>query len=231
MHNASPFDTRSRGGFTLLELLVTIAIIAILAALLLPAVSRAKQKSVATGCMNNLRQWGLAVNLYTSENNDRLPFAIYKNIDADVNNFHGLLYPYLSKLAFKYQKDFITGVSRCPSRLNESPGVHNGLKITYGMNLHNSVNYTNADPITFSHTSVPEPSRTLLIAELSTGHDHPIIFDHPNYAEALANDPHPTVTNQLGYRHSGKANTLFMDGHTQPVKQLKPDFVVNFNRH
>ena len=229
MHQAIPSNSSSRSAFTLVELLVTIAIIAILASLLLAAVSKVRQKAMATTCVSNLRQWGLAVNLYTSENNDHLPFAIYWNRDANVNNFHGLLYPYLAKLPFSYQRDFITGVSRCALRLSEAPGVHNGFKITYGMNLHNSVSYTNADAKTVLHTSVPEPSRTLLIAELSTGHDHPPIFDHPNYAEALANDPHPTVTNQLGYRHSGKVNILFMDSHAAPAMTRMSDIVVNFH--
>jgi prepilin-type processing-associated H-X9-DG protein len=168
------------------------------------------------------------VNLYTSENSDRLPFAIYKNRNPNINNFHPLLYPYLARLPFHYKKDFITGVSRCAMRVNEVPGVHNRLKISYGMNLHNSVNYTNADPQTVRHTAIPEPSKTLLIAELSTGHDHPIIFDHPNYAEALANDPHPVLTNQLGYRHSGKVNILFMDSHAASANARMADVVVNF---
>jgi len=90
------------------------------------------------------------------------------------------------------------------------------------------VNYTNADPGTVHHTSVAEPSRTLLIAELSTGHDHPILFDHPNYAEALANDPHPMVTNQLGYRHSGKADILFMDSHVASASPRMAGIVINF---
>jgi len=218
-----------RNAFTLVELLVTIGIIAVLASLLLVVLSKARQKAWATTCLSNLRQWGLAVNLYTGDNSDHLPFSIYWNRDANVNNFHGLLYPYLAKLPFSSKRDFITGVSRCPVRLNEPPGDHTKLIISYGMNLHNSVNYTNADPRTVSHTSVPEPSRTLLIAELSTGHNHPPIFDHPNYAEALANDPHPTVTNQVGYRHSGKADILFMDSHAATADRSMAGIVVRFH--
>ena len=60
-------------GFTLIELLVVIAIIAILAAMLLPALSQAKQRAQGIYCLNSLRQLQLAVTMYTDDNQQKLP--------------------------------------------------------------------------------------------------------------------------------------------------------------
>src|SRR5437867_5288145 len=62
-----------RRAFTLIELLVVVAVVGVLAATILPALSKAKQRSVQAGCMSNLKQIGIALQLFVNDNEDNLP--------------------------------------------------------------------------------------------------------------------------------------------------------------
>jgi prepilin-type N-terminal cleavage/methylation domain-containing protein/prepilin-type processing-associated H-X9-DG protein len=71
-------SSRPRHGFTLVELLVVIGIIAVLISILLPALTRARAMANATKCQSNLRQIALALNMYANENRQTLPYGEYE---------------------------------------------------------------------------------------------------------------------------------------------------------
>jgi prepilin-type N-terminal cleavage/methylation domain-containing protein/prepilin-type processing-associated H-X9-DG protein len=97
--------------FTLIELLVVIAIIGILAALLMPALGRAKEAGRSAACIGNLRQIGIALQVYVDSNNNRLPFmrdALVSTNQPPTNILFGV------EVVLKDQLGNVN-VLRCPS--------------------------------------------------------------------------------------------------------------------
>ncbi len=187
---------RSRA-FTLIELLVVIAIIAVLASLLLPALGKAKSRARATKCLSNLRQVGLASQMYADDFNGFLPGSQH-----DHASWVGTLQPYLAG----------TNLHRCPDDRHLTRGY------SYAINDFLTPHPYGAEELDFSRQpSIPKPLETLFMAESRTNF---VGSDHYHFADAADGG---YATNSFAgqvdvQRHARSANYLFGDGHVEPLR-------------
>jgi len=109
-------------GFTLIELLVVIAIIAILAAMLLPALSKAKERAQRTVCKNNQRQVSLMAIIYAGDNQEKFP----ANARLNNNAVHARWLVPAATTIFLQTYKLTTNTLSCPNRLKNPETFYSG---------------------------------------------------------------------------------------------------------
>jgi prepilin-type N-terminal cleavage/methylation domain-containing protein/prepilin-type processing-associated H-X9-DG protein len=199
---------KAERAFTLIELLVVIAIIALLAALLLPALSRAKQKVHGAYCLNNLKQWGLATQLYVADNHDCLPpegFGSPTQMKDLTNGWYYYL-PLALGITPYYQMPWRTNAEAdpgrslwiCPANSRRTSGT---MLFHYCMNEHLDGTGTGDHPTRLS--GLPCPARLVYL------------FDNGKVAAvAQQNNVHTNL-------HSRGAHISFLDGHVRRFRNLE----------
>lgn len=217
-----------RVAFTLIELLVVIAIIAILAAILFPVFAQAREKARAVSCLSNSKQMGMAVSMYTSDNDEGLPTVRMVMMGMVPNaSWLDLIQPYTRTRLLQ----------RCPSDVSTNWADPVAPRPTsYGFNAYfDSKHPPYGDGMTprgFFLAGVLRPSECVFAAEIAetnsmTGRtiaaDHfmPMYWGNPAKVSdgmgmnTLWDDAAQVPTTLAVRRHQGGSNYVFIDGHAK----------------